>query len=260
MANKVELRNAIYIESKYKSLVPRPSKEEYVALKNSLTRDGQRDPVVVDEEGAILDGYTRFEILKEMGKDVKFETRTFPSEQAKEDFIIEAAVLRRNLNTFQKIELAQLALGRERARAKERQKRGKTTLASNDAKVGKAIAIVARRFGIPQPTFERGQFVIQNATAEQKAALRLGEATIGGIYEQLKGKRNSEPVGNSSASAGEIELASIHDNIDDLESEDPAPTIDRGVHCEGCDNKLTRGKVKRVLLCEGCRKNLGMSW
>jgi hypothetical protein len=47
------------------------------------------------------------------------------SEQRQRETFIDSAILRRNLNAFQKIELAQTASARERSKAQERQKRGK---------------------------------------------------------------------------------------------------------------------------------------
>jgi hypothetical protein len=83
MTNKGELESAVRIEPKYKSIVPRPSKEEYEALKASLMKDGQRDPLIIDDHGAILDGYTRYEILLHLKKELKFEARSFLTNKRK---------------------------------------------------------------------------------------------------------------------------------------------------------------------------------
>ena len=52
----------------YLDLVPRPTTEEYTVLKESLILEGQKDPIVINSKGIILDGHTRYEILTDIGK------------------------------------------------------------------------------------------------------------------------------------------------------------------------------------------------
>ncbi len=54
-----------------KNLLPDPSPEEYDALKKSIAERGfwQANPIVVDENGDILDGFTRSKVCKELGID-----------------------------------------------------------------------------------------------------------------------------------------------------------------------------------------------
>lgn len=251
----------IHIDTEYKNLVPEPSAQEYDALKASIDKDGQRDPVIVNEEGVVIDGHNRFKILRELGKEIKYEIRQFPNKQAELDFLVEAALLRRNLNTFQRIKLLQPVLEIERTKAEARQKSGVGTLASIDAKVGKATEIVARKFGISMATFERGIHILKHASQAQIQKLEQGEATINGVCNQLfakrkSGKKNegaSEKAVNSSSKEGHKETG-----LEEANGEG-AP-LDRKMACEACGTSSTRADLKQVLLGKECRRQLGMKW
>jgi len=61
---------------KWKDLFPRPTKEQYEALKHDIAVHGQLEPITVirDTQGNLLivDGYTRFQICRELGKEPKY--------------------------------------------------------------------------------------------------------------------------------------------------------------------------------------------
>jgi ParB-like chromosome segregation protein Spo0J len=117
----------IHINEEYQALIPPLSREEYKALKHSIATEGQRIKIIVNESGEVLDGHTRFKILKELDREIRFEVLKFPNIETERDFVIQSAILRRNLNAFQKIELAQRALEEERKTAEYRQKQGRRT-------------------------------------------------------------------------------------------------------------------------------------
>ena len=92
----------------YLDLVPRPTKEEYTVLKESLILEGQKDPIVVNKRGIILDGHTRYEILTDIGKkDNEIDVRIKDIEDADEEelYVMSSNSNRRQLNAFQKIEM-----------------------------------------------------------------------------------------------------------------------------------------------------------
>lgn len=105
-------RGFILVELKvlqcYLDLVPRPTKEEYTVLKESLILEGQKDPIVINSKGIILDGHTRYEILTDIGKkDNEIDVRIKDIEDADEEelYVMSSNSNRRQLNTFQKIEM-----------------------------------------------------------------------------------------------------------------------------------------------------------
>ena len=69
----------INIKKEYYDLVPRPLDSQYKSLRESIRDDGQHIPIVVNQEGTILDGHTRYEICKELKIEPIYETKTFAS-------------------------------------------------------------------------------------------------------------------------------------------------------------------------------------
>ena len=51
----VELR----INPEYRTIVHRPTPEEYNSIKESIRTKGQRYPIIVNKEFEVLDGHTR---------------------------------------------------------------------------------------------------------------------------------------------------------------------------------------------------------
>lgn len=95
---------------KIKALIPRPTTEDYETLKNSL-KHGQKEPITVTSDGTILDGYTRYKALKELGVpddkilyqiQPKIDVSWFPDVK---DYVY-AINNRRNLNLYQRASLA----------------------------------------------------------------------------------------------------------------------------------------------------------
>jgi ParB family chromosome partitioning protein len=97
--------------SEYQYL-PSLSLDEYEALRESIRKYGVIQPVIVDESGAIIDGYHRAKACKEL--DVDYPTRVIEglTEEEKENLSVSSNIKRRHLSKEQKKELA-LALRSE---------------------------------------------------------------------------------------------------------------------------------------------------
>lgn len=93
----------------YQSLVPPLTKEEYEKLKEDIQKHGQLEPIKVNSKGEILDGYSRNQICSNLGITPKFEVKTFENKLLEKRYVIAANIYRRQLNTFQRVEL-ELAL------------------------------------------------------------------------------------------------------------------------------------------------------
>jgi ParB-like chromosome segregation protein Spo0J len=57
----------IKTNQEYASLVPQLSKEEYESLKQSIKENGLWVPIVVNNDGVILDGHHRYKACQERG-------------------------------------------------------------------------------------------------------------------------------------------------------------------------------------------------
>ncbi len=85
----------------YKSALPRPNSDQLRALIENILQYGQLDPIKVNKNMIILDGYTRYEILAERGRMIKFVIVEVEDELT---YVVETNVMRRDLNIFQRVE------------------------------------------------------------------------------------------------------------------------------------------------------------
>ena len=113
--------NELKVDEEFLSLIPRPSRDDYERLKDSIRERGF-DPyvscILTLPDGTVIDGYTRLQIAKELNlASVPVDVRTFHEECgedcSKEElrvqaklFIIQINTSRRHLNAAQKAEIA----------------------------------------------------------------------------------------------------------------------------------------------------------
>src|SRR5919202_2457545 len=106
MTKEVTAPPAITINQEYTHLVPPLSAEEYESLKQSIEQNGLWVPIVVNNEGVILDGHHRFKACQDLAIEPKTITKDFPDKQNEQMFVIDSNLRRRPLNHYQRTELA----------------------------------------------------------------------------------------------------------------------------------------------------------
>jgi ParB-like chromosome segregation protein Spo0J len=87
-------------------LLPSLFHDEYEALKESIKKYGVIQPVVIDEEGNVLDGHHRVKICEELGIDYPTKVVSGLTEEEKENLAVSLNIKRRHLTKEQKKELA----------------------------------------------------------------------------------------------------------------------------------------------------------
>jgi DNA modification methylase len=98
---------AIKENKQYSSLLFPIKGKEYEDLKKSISENGIKVPLFINNKNVLLDGYTRLRIAKELGlKEVPCTVLTFDNELEEQLFIIDINEQRRHLNTAQKAILA----------------------------------------------------------------------------------------------------------------------------------------------------------
>jgi ParB-like chromosome segregation protein Spo0J len=75
-------------------------------LKNSIKEDVLHYPIIINSKGEILDGYHRCKICKDLDIPIKYEIKYFDNLIDEKRFVIDINLKRRQLNDFQKTELA----------------------------------------------------------------------------------------------------------------------------------------------------------
>lgn len=126
-------------QTPYVELLPPLSAEEYNALKTDIESGCIREPILIDEDGNVLDGHHRLRISKETGKVVRREVIRGLSSAEKEAFVFRCNFTRRNLSPDQKRE------------AREKMKAVAEKLRLEDVKQWTQERI-AKAFGVAQQT------------------------------------------------------------------------------------------------------------
>ena len=185
---------AIKIRPEYEIILPKLAKNDYDKLKNSIKENGLLNPIILNEDNEILDGHHRYSICVELSIEPQYVTKIFPDKILETIFVIESNLQRRNLNDFQKVEMASLLIETEKRLAKQRQQKG--TLAPNGVK-GKTAQIASKKVGVSQKTTERCIKIIKLGSESDKEGLRKGDYKISNIYNKInrqEKKRNAGPI------------------------------------------------------------------
>lgn len=169
----------------YKALLPRMNLEEYEALKESIRTEGQHLPIVVNSNNVILDGYTRYDICKELQIVPKTVVKDFDNELLEKMFVIDSNLIRRHLNDIQKGRLA-----------KEKEKLYKQIAKENMKKGGKGVPIetplvrasqqAAKDVGLSLSTYERIKGILDKGTPELIEKVERGEESIFGATKIIE--------------------------------------------------------------------------
>ncbi|MFZ0512865.1 MAG: ParB N-terminal domain-containing protein, partial [Candidatus Nitrosopolaris sp.] len=112
--------DSLTINDEYAGIMPALYDLEYGSLKSSIQEHGQPFPIVVNQDGVILDGHHRYKACHELGIKPSVLVRQFENQLQEKKFIIEVNRSRRHLNEFQRIELQIKLESIETELAKER--------------------------------------------------------------------------------------------------------------------------------------------
>jgi ParB/RepB/Spo0J family partition protein len=172
------------ISPEYASLVSGLSPEEFESLKRSIKMNGLYVPIIVNQDGTILDGHHRFRACQELGIEPKTIVREFSDKLEEQLFVIDCNLIRRQLNKFQRTEMALKLkpLLEEIARRNEslggKGDRSLTPLGRVDDRIGEQA-------GVSRDTVRKVEKILENKriSAEIKESVRLGKLSINEAYE-----------------------------------------------------------------------------
>jgi ParB-like chromosome segregation protein Spo0J len=91
----------IKINEEYAKPVHLLTEQEYQTLKSSIQTNGLWYPIIINEEGLILDGHHRFKVCEQLNIKPKVEVMSFSTKTAKKLFVINSNRLRRQFNDCQ---------------------------------------------------------------------------------------------------------------------------------------------------------------
>jgi len=180
---------------------PPKTPEEYAELKETIRSDGKvRDPLVVwKEDGILLDGHHRDRVCKELGFKPPIDEISFANRDAAKMWVLlNQFTLRRNLNSFQKVEAALKFKEYFTAKAKANQRAAGGAVPLKSVKPVVAVNEVAKLAGVSPDTVRKVERILENASkpdvAEAIGTLRRGDAvsSINSVWQRFCVKREME--------------------------------------------------------------------
>ena len=180
-------------------MAPPLSIQEYESLKRLIKENGQYIPIIVNSHNVILDGYHRFKICRELGIKPIISTKEFADLDHEKLLVFECVLLGRNLNKFQRTELALQAKPTLQAIAKRNQSLGgkgvecQTPLVRVDSQLGKYA-------NVGKDTVRKVESILREASPTLIDKARLGQKTIHKIFrltqDEQRKKQNEEEAKN----------------------------------------------------------------
>jgi ParB-like chromosome segregation protein Spo0J len=177
----------VKINPEYASLVSELSPEESESLKQSIKANGLYVPIIVNQDGIILDGHHRFKACQELGIEPKTIVREFSDKLEEQLFVIDCNLIRRQLNNFQRTVLAL-----ESKPILEAIIKGNESLGGkgdrNLTPLGRVNDRIGERAGVSRDTVSKVEKILENKRVLNKIKedLRLGKLSINEAYEMVE--------------------------------------------------------------------------
>jgi len=214
--------HAIKITQEFATLVPKLSPQEYESLQTSIKVNGLLIPLIVNQNGVLLDGYHRYRACQELGIKPQVEAKIFPGPLEEKLFVINVNLKRRQLTNAQKVELGESLkpiykeLARRNSLSNLRQN-SKINGDSDDASqltrssgsndpLGRVNDIIAKEVGLSRMTYQRGETVLKRAPEIWNEQVRVGKITINKAYSVYKRTSRKEDLLKSAISNNNYQL------------------------------------------------------
>ena len=183
------------IDPELRDLIPPLSEEERRMLEDSIVRDGCDTPLVV-WNGVIVDGHNRYDICVKHSIPFACEERAFADKDAAMFWMLEHQLARRNLNAYQRSEMALKfePMMRKKAAANQNTSTGGTEpqLCQNSVKAAvRTDSELGRLAGVSRDTIAKVKELDKKADDETKRDLRAGKVSIHRAYTDLVNREHA---------------------------------------------------------------------
>lgn len=181
------------VDSEFRDLIPPLNEEELKLLEASLVADGCESPLIV-WNGVIVDGHNRYAICRKHEIPFAIQEKDFSSRDDAMLWMLRNQLGRRNLNSYQRVELVLKFEPLVKSAAEQRMLAGKVanpvpTLAQGQTK-GKTRDHLSEAAGVSHGTFAKAKKLVQSADEETKRELRAGKVTVNRAYTELLEKEH----------------------------------------------------------------------
>ena len=179
------------VDSEFRDLIPPLNEEELKLLEESIVADGCESPLIV-WNGVIIDGHNRYAICRKHDIPFSIQEKNFDTREEVMLWMLRNQLGRRNLNNYQRSELA-LKFEPLFAHASEkRMLAGKLVdPPQNSAEgSGETRKQIAKMAGVSHDTIKKVKRLHEHADEETKSRLRRGEMTVNKAYNELMQKEH----------------------------------------------------------------------
>ena len=181
------------VDSEFRDLIPPLNEEELKLLEESIVADGCESPLIV-WNGVIVDGHNRYAVCRKHEIPFAIQEKDFSSRDDAMLWMLRNQLGRRNLNSYQRVELVLKFEPLVKNAAEQRMMAGKAanpvpTLAQGQTK-GRTRDHLSEAAGVSHGTFAKAKKLVQSADEETKRELRAGKVTVNRAYTELLEKEH----------------------------------------------------------------------
>ena len=185
--------NEVKLKSEYEALIPRPSKTDNDNLKNNISERGIEQPLILNQNNILLDGYTRYYIANDLNiAEIPIEKKRFNNETEERLYILSINSCRRHLTMKQRSELAVKYKGLlekiKREKSQVNLKQNKDRPVNNIWSVmpaGQSREIAGKKFGVSGVIVDKTQKILENLNQPELKLMWDGNASISKCYKKL---------------------------------------------------------------------------
>jgi ParB-like chromosome segregation protein Spo0J len=200
------------VNPEYERQVPKLTEQEYNELMQSMKDYGQLSPILVNQDGVVLDGHHRFRICHELGLEPQYKVMIFKDEVDERVFVTKSNLSGkgRHLNKFRRTELALRLKPDLKEIAKKRQEelgrthgkgKGKDPLVRNQTK-GRVDEEIAKMANVSRDTVKKVEKILEYLMEEgetQEATddlekLRSEDISINQAYNRILDKERLDEI------------------------------------------------------------------
>jgi len=174
------------IETEYIEIIPRPEMEEIKQIRQSLKAYGQKHPIIVDSAYTIVDGYTRFQLLKELKAKIWYEIQDFASKADVLKYVLISNVHRRHLRPFDKVRFFLPLYKLEQKAAKDRLKR----IAKHSVIQGTSIDKFSKTIGVSRESAQKSLVILDKGDQKIIKGVTKGSISLTQAYKALVRKES----------------------------------------------------------------------
>lgn len=185
------------VDDELRELIPPLSAEERQMLEENIIANGCEMPILVWND-IIVDGHNRYEICHEHNISFFKEEKQFESRSEVKLWMLRNQLGRRNLNSFQRSEMA-LKLKDTVAELSEKRMRAGVKVEADPGEIfpqgpekGRTLDKLGKLAGVSGRTLKKVETIIENADEDTKNELRKGKKKIQSAYEDVVKKMKPE--------------------------------------------------------------------